>query len=418
MEIKTRIKLSIILIVCMFAALTAGCVMGEGSLDDYLKDNGAEIQCVTYYGNGGTFNENDTKTVMDVYYKPDSYIISSQQEKFSVNRIFYDFDAWYYGQLDGEGKPVLDKDGNLILTSKKLGDKEKIAAGEHKYVGAKWNAKVALEIYLVADGFDVTSGDTVYKNGDKLKTVNFGSDKYYGLSEKTDAVAAKDATFLSFYSDEACTNPITSVAKPGEANAENVKIYAKYLQGKWTVVRNATNVVTMFNNSSNGGNYYLFTSEPNGEIDCTGRKISLSSYNFNIKIEGNGVTIRNLKFESLGISGGPYSIFGRFAAEAKIKDLTIKDIEVSVTAKSNLNGLYLVTHGNDGADISGLKIENASLSVTSASLILNIQNNNTDNWLFGGYETDDMYLTEKAGIKVTAATLKINGEVLAENISK
>ena len=118
MEIKTRIKLSIILIVCMFAALTAGCVMGEGSLDDYLKDNGAENQCVTYYGNGGTFNENDTKTVMDVYYKPDSYIISSQQEKFSVNRIFYDFDAWYYGQLDGEGKPVLDKDGNLILASK------------------------------------------------------------------------------------------------------------------------------------------------------------------------------------------------------------------------------------------------------------------------------------------------------------
>ena len=48
----------------------------------------------------------------------------------------------------------------------------------------------------------------------------------------------------------------------------------------------------------------------------------------------------------------------------------------------------------------------------------NTQNNNTDNWLFGGYETDDMYLTEKAGIKVTAATLKINGEVLAENISK
>ena len=65
-----------------------------------------------------------------------------------------------------------------------------------------------------------------------------------------------------------------------------------------------------------------------------------------------------------------------------------------------------------------MKIENASLSVTSASLILNIQNNNTDNWLFGGYETDDKYLTENAGIKVTAATLKINGEVLAENISK
>ena len=374
----------------MAVALIAGCSMGEGTLSDYLKENGAENQCVTYYGNGGTFNENNTKTVMDVYYKPDSYIVSTQQKKFSVNRSLYDFDAWYYGQLDGEGNPVLDKNGHLVLTSKKLGEKEKIAAGEHKYVGAKWNAKVALDVYLVTDGFNITSGETVYKNGDLLKTVNFGSDSSYGLSEKTDAVAAKDATFLSFYSDKECTKPITNVKKPAEADAENVKVYAKYLEGKWTVVRNSTNVVTMFNNSSNGGNYYLFTTNANNEIDCGGRSIALSSYNFNIK----------------------------FTAGARIRDLTLKDVEVSATVKSDLNGLYLVMHGNDGADISGLKLENISLSVTTGSLILNIQNENTDNWLFGGYDTDDKYIAEKGDISVSNASLKINGKDLAVNISK
>ncbi len=402
----------------MAVALIAGCSMGEGTLSDYLKENGAENQCVTYYGNGGTFNENNTKTVMDVYYKPDSYIVSTQQKKFSVNRSLYDFDAWYYGQLDGEGNPVLDKNGHLVLTSKKLGEKEKIAAGEHKYVGAKWNAKVALDVYLVTDGFNITSGETVYKNGDLLKTVNFGSDSSYGLSEKTDAVAAKDATFLSFYSDKECTKPITNVKKPVEADAENVKVYAKYLEGKWTVVRNSTNVVTMFNNSSNGGNYYLFTTNANNEIDCGGRSIALSSYNFNINIEGNGVTLRNIKFKSEGISGGPYSIFGKFTAGARIRDLTLKDVEVSATVKSDLNGLYLVMHGNDGADISGLKLENISLSVTTGSLILNIQNENTDNWLFGGYDTDDKYIAEKGDISVSNASLKINGKDLAVNISK
>lgn len=419
MRTKTKITLLLLSIACMAAAVFAGCNVGEDTLDEYLDRYDAKGQCVTYYGNGGTFNGNSTKTQMDVYYKADSPIIAEEQKKFSVKRNNFTFDAWYYGELNGN-EPVLDSDGNLVLTSKKVGKNDKIAKDEHKYVGAKWNANVNLEVYLVTqtEGFELElANGAKYKTGDLIKTSNFGNAIDYGLSERRDAVTASNATFLSFYEDAECTKLIETVKKPTEANADNVKVYAKYIEGKWTVVRSRFDVSDMLNNASVGGNYYLFPNDGNNEIDCTGTVTLLSSYAFNINIEGNGVTLRNLTFESSGISGGPYSILGKLGANARISNLTLKDVTASVTAKGDLNGLYAVMHGDDGAEVSGLKIENLSLSITSSSHIDNIQNNDTANWLFGGYPTDDEY-AQKGGITVENATLTLNGEKLADNISK
>ena len=83
---------------------------------------------------------------MDVYYKADSYIMT-EAEGFKISRTNYIFEGWYYVEPDESG--IVQTLGKRV----EVGDR--IASGEHKYVIANWNAEIAIDVYLVADGFDV-----------------------------------------------------------------------------------------------------------------------------------------------------------------------------------------------------------------------------------------------------------------------
>ena len=263
------------------ACLFAGCKIGEMKPDEYLSQNDAAGQCVNYLANGGTFNDIADFTKMDVYYKADSYIMT-EAEGFKISRTNYIFEGWYYVEPDESG--IVQTLGKRV----EVGDR--IASGEHKYVIANWNAEIAIDVYLVADGFDVkqtVDGEEVtYKNGDLIATHNFGTSSEYGLSG-TQAIKADNATYLHFFADEACTKPITSVTKPAEGVDTNVKVYAKYIEGDWTVVSTARNVYDMFTNAGFGGNYYLFTPDASNVINY-GRQtaVSLKTGAFNANIEG------------------------------------------------------------------------------------------------------------------------------------
>lgn len=401
------------------ACLFAGCKIGEMKPDEYLSQNDAADQCVTYLANGGTFNDIADFTKMDVYYKADSYIMT-EAEGFKISRTNYIFEGWYYVEPDESG--IVQTLGKRV----EVGDR--IASGEHKYVIANWNAEIAIDVYLVADGFDVkqtVDGEEVtYKNGDLIATHNFGTSDEYGLSG-TQAIKADNATYLHFFADEACTKPITSVTKPAEGVDTNVKVYAKYIEGDWTVVSTARNVYDMFTNAGFGGNYYLFTPDASNVINY-GRQtaVSLKTGAFNANIEGNGVTIDGISFTGR-VTTGTYSALGNLSKTSSIKNLTLKNVSVDVTVSGRIINLYLFNHGvENGAKIENLKLDTVNMNIVcpQTTIIENIQLigdvYSTGNWMFGGKNSDDEFIQAMGGISVKDASLTINNKKAVENISK
>ena len=420
MKLKTKICLLAGLVVCFAASLFAGCKIGDLTQDDYLNNSGAREQCVTYHGNGGLFKENN-RDKMDVYFVPDSYIISTNNlNNFEFVRNEYSFDAWYYAEVDADGKLVCDADGNAVL-GKKVEATDKISAGQHLHVAAKWNANVKIEIYLVTDGFNVEDKDgNIYKSGDLLKT----SSTFGGLNQGQHAIAAKNATYLAFYADEECTRLIQTLSRPEDAGSENVQIYVKYLEGNWTVVSNAGGVRDMLDGYSGGGRYYLFTPDGSNKITYSGRNLTLKQGGFNATIAGNGVVIENLTFTSTGLSGGDYAVWGAFTEKADVSNLTLKNLKINVTVLSGNVNLYLAFSGYAaGAKVSGVTFEQVEyeISASSNANVNNVQRGDgftDENWLFGGFASDDEFISETGGISVKNVSLKLNGTAVAENISK
>ena len=412
--------------VCLFA----GCKIGEMNADEFLKNNNAENQCVTYFANGGRFNNNAVRTKLDVYYQANSYIVCSDTENFRIARTDFIFDGWYYITVDGNGNPVCDADGNVIL-GEKVKPTDKIGENKHLYVAAGWSTDVVITVKLVTeDGFEVEDKDgNKYKNGDEIKTLNFGVFSEYGLEGSYYAIEnAVNATYLYFFADEDCTKPITSVKKPTDSEVKSVEVYAKYIKGEWNIVSTASDVRNMFNNSSVTSrctNYYLFSTNGSGVIDYANQTLSvgLSNSTFAINIEGNGVIIDNIKFSRAGsnaLTGGKNSILGRLGASSSIKNLTLRNVKFTADAGRNNPEICVVCNGyEDGAKSENfvnfnIQTVTAELSAASGTMIYNIQNNNTDCWLYGafGEVTDAQFMQIFTGIKVTGATLKVGGTTL------
>lgn len=446
MKSKTKIKILVALSVCMAASLVAGCKIGEQTKDEYLEANNA-TEWYTYFSGAEEAEFKNGKGEMDIYYPENSYFICTEATangNFTVSREHYIFAGWYYTDVDDEGKPIKDADGNYVYNPANYIDPTDLNAktttgGKHTYLIAKWVADVAFDVYLVTDdkNFEVKgeNGET-YKSGDKVATHNFSSTGAFGLIESHSGIKATNATYLYFYADEQCTQPITSVTRPeqeeGGEEAENVKIYVKYIEGNWTVVSTARQVCAMFNNSYRNAGYYLFLPNGGTEIDCQSENaVFLKSDSFGIQIEGNGITVKNLRFTDTNVNSAfNYSILGKLSSTASIKDFTLKDVTVEARSAGDCGEMYLVSTGyEDGAQLSNFAIADISfkISLPNGKLIENIQKDgdgvyDSSNWLFGGFGSDDEFIDAVSGIKLSGASLTVkegnNEQTVVENISK
>ncbi|MDE6613689.1 MAG: hypothetical protein K2K28_03965, partial [Clostridia bacterium] len=245
MKVKTRVKLLLLSVAALFAslALFAGCKIGETTAESYLKDKNALDQQVTYYANGGFF-DNTSNTEKNIYYKPDSQIIVNfdKVSNISIARTNYIFDGWYKVELDEKGAPVFEDESKKIakLTDEAV-DMDKpiyIKEKEHLYFGAKWQTDVRLEFILVTeDKQPITTADGVIEYGQPVAYKNFGNQSSVQVNNSTAPdCKSVDYTFYDYYSDEACTQPFSgTVQKPAEGEG-NPKIYAKYIKGQYTMV--------------------------------------------------------------------------------------------------------------------------------------------------------------------------------------
>ncbi|MDE6597894.1 MAG: hypothetical protein K2K60_04575 [Clostridia bacterium] len=441
MEFKTKVKLLIILLAVMAASLIAGCSIGETSIDEFLEKNGAKNQMVTYYANGGSFTGGISSIpVKEVHYRENVCITSDfGQEQVPITRDGYVFQGWYYAELE-DGKPVFkDEENNIVKSSGTPVDfNKKIQKGESWYICAEWERDVYVS-YVLACDVDLTVTDkdgNTYKNGDEISFKNFVTGSTTTTVNGTTApLESNNSTFLQMYSDKECTTPIVGygqISKPA-TGVKKVEVYAKYIAGKYTVVRDAGGVNSMFNlYSSSDMAFYFFNADGNNTIDC--KNISFYPKEkkelFNCQIVGNGFTLENLKFNQDYISGGDsYSMFGTFGETASISNLTLKNVTVTMSLRTNNanSALYLVSLGmGDNTKLENLVIDGVEMEIScpnSTDKITNLNYNqsegtySSDNLMFGGFDgTDEQFLALNTGIKVKNYKLavKVGGQTVIE----
>lgn len=417
MKSKKRLILLIALVCIAAASLIAGCKIGPQSYKEFLDKNELKSM-VTYYSNGGNFSAE--RSEITLYFKEGDPLINVDTTGYAditFERAGYVFEGWYYVQLDEDGKPryaegstttvLIDESRTVNLASLKA------VADEHLYVGAKWTVDVRIELVLASEN-DVTLDDrtTVVKKGGTIGYVSFGIGNSVTLYNNS-APTTSDSTFLAFYTDAEMKNPLTdSVQKP--TDGKDVKIYVEYLSGKWTLVKTATDVASMFAGAGSSSNrYYIFN-----DINCENTSVNMGGNNFACTIEGNGHTISNLSFSATRISNGSNSMLGNIKSTAKILNLTLENVSVSFKLHSSgIPSLYMLFQSiEEGAtfkdfNISGIE-ESITYNRTTSCFIANIQligeSYETSNWKYGGFESDSDFVHD--GITVTGASLTINDE--------
>lgn len=419
MKLTTKLKLLALGVCVAAASLAAGCSIGEKPFDKVADEAGAKF-AVTYFGNGGMFDGRDNVSDRELRFVSGVPVLNIKERVDGENvngsyisRENYIFGGWYYAELDADGNPVYeDGDDTVVKLSSTPVTFPLYAKSEgHIYICAEWLEDLKLEYVLVSDTAITGSDGKQYNSGDTIATAGFG--KFQTININAEPFSSTTHTYIQCYSGIECRDDqiVTSVAKPADANAENPRVYAKYIEGNYTVVKDAKGVINMFSDFSSDTSFYVLK-----DIDCSGRSLALSSGEFNCKIEGNGYTISHLKFTATGLAANnTRSLFGELGATASIKNLKLEDVDITLglnnTASTNVR-LYAILAGMEsGAEIEGLEINGLKMAVTipEGSAAVNIPYDNAtgefgqDNWMFGAEETDAAFLANNDGVTVTNA---------------
>lgn len=419
MKKKLKNKIIVFLLALMSLFILGGCSLGA-SLGEVKKDYKLTAQ-VTYFANGGAFN--NSKTQKDMYYTAGSKalnigVITPTSGSVSISNSKGEFDGWYFIELDGEGNPVFEDEENGLykLTDEKVDFTKALADGDHWIVGAKWKSLTNLKVKLVVDTgltvpFDAEKKNssmilpegvaekTGFENGDIIGEFEYNRNDRVSKKNEPFTVADKSFTFVEYYLDEACTQlAFPSLTSYFAKQDENDTIYAKYIVGEWTIVKDGVTAKTMFSAMASG-RYWLIA-----DIDMSEYKLENGVLATGCEIQGNGKKLINLQLEQIyNIGGGGnnvYSLFGTVKASAKIENLTIENVTMTYRVKADCE-VYFVCNGIEaGATITNVSVGGTLLweKNKSSGNITNLVNG-FEHCLYGGFVSDAEYTAEN-GFKV------------------
>ena len=403
MKRKFRSKLILFLLAVLSLFIFGGCTLGE-SLDDYKAQYGLSVQ-VSYYANGGKFENNKTKK--EIWYKADSKALSIGETTATVSgsvaikRDQYVFAGWYH-IVEANGELVYeDKEAGTYKLGEPVDFTQSLPEGTVWNIAAKWTTASKVIVQLVCDQGTtlVNAKDPTknYTNGSVIREITYGSTGK-AIKPTGDPVTAKDAshTFVDYYTDAACTTPVKwNLSKVDQ----DVIIYAKYVTGQWNIVKDTLSAATMFSNVDATQKYWIAN-----DIDYKGNSISAMS-TMNFEIQGNGHKISNIKVNKAQIEiNAKVALFGAIESTATIENLVLENVTVSYSAKTNQVSCatYLVFASlADGAKITNVSLQ-GEIKVTidgpaSTEASYSITNDLATNFCYGGYATDAAYTTASAG---------------------
>ncbi|MBQ2768895.1 MAG: hypothetical protein IJF44_02840 [Clostridia bacterium] len=420
---RKKLKNAWILLLTALAALLvlAGCSFGV-SLESLKEDYNLTAQ-VTYYANGefAKFAPNNEKE-KDIYYSSNSPVfeITEESGKIQIGYEKYLFDGWYHIATDDDGKLIesgeYEYEGEvfkLYQLGEKVDFSKRIQEGEHWKIAAKWKRDIKVQVQFVYEAdaereFAVDSsaitdkenplfGKTSIKTGETLFFEEFDNyskvtEKYLeGSMKKIKFSEADPCTALAYYTDPACTQLLEGDIEALPNQEEDTVIYAKFIEGKWSVVKTSDDVKSMMTNLYSGERYYLFN-----DIDYTGAALKPS--NFGAELQGNGHTIRGLKFV-VAQENTTYSIFRDIRATAIMENVSFEDVSLDINMHTQSTSHYFVCNSiADGAVVNNVSVQGKmTIAVTLEETKIENMKDGFDKALFGGFENDAAYYAQYPG---------------------
>ncbi len=411
MKKKAKSKLILLFAGLASALFLGGCAIGE-SMDEILENRDLTAR-VTYYSNGGTFE--GVPDVKEMYYKTGSLPLNIGSKEVAimsgnaeVKRNNYDFDGWYYAvDENNDGKPDFeDEENGLYKLGGPVDFTKPLQEGDHFYFIAGWLARVKVNVQLVCDdGVEIpatgTDGSAMgpFKNGDIIEERPYDTGNKVVKELPMFEVTDKSYTFTEYYADEACTQLVSWPIVKEDRQEADVTVYAKYIKGDWTVLREASDVDAMFGNVAAGTHYWLAK-----DIDMNGVTVapvtSLAG-----ELQGNGYTISNLKVAQTRLNGWSKTVglFGSIKSTAIIKDVVFEELNVEYNLSGSIKGIYFAfTELQTGATVKNVTL-NGKMKITKSEfdVVQNISND-TDftKCLYGTPYTTDAEYTVTDGFKV------------------
>lgn len=437
---RLKLFLAILLGSIAAACCAVGCSIGQPGREEVLATyKGGHV---TYYANGGCFNSNTSIVVRELYYKTENvpfFDVTEETDGIDVANSGYDFTGWRlpakyesgehageimytytyknasdesvtvpaYPKLKADGTPVTDStedrplfyiegsDKDIlekyvkIVPSETVVDSTRIlGAKEELIVCATWKPALKFVFKLAADSGEYVSENKTYRPGDTIYTTAFGKNATANPGQ-TISIAFNDMTFVANYADENCTTFVSDYNREDYEGQAEIVVWSKFITGKWTIIRNnASKIKEMFSGLNSASNaYYLLE-----DVDCSSVADFGITKGVRAKIEGNGHTLSNLKFapNSFTVSNGSTiaPVFGAIYSTASIRNLTLKNIEISVKGNGNMTFYAICSSVETGAVLSNLTIDGVTASVKLPGTISNAQGGSTASWLFGGKGTD------------------------------
>ncbi len=342
MKNKTIIILSIIFVVSLL--LLVGC----NGTEQY---EGVKVE---YYLEGGTW-DNDKDVVYQYYQFKEgtTNLIKSLQSlattEQQLTRSGYDFIGWFKtknedGTYSDEWDFSRDKvdDNGVVL-----------------YASWKRSVKYTYKIY------DYDDPTTCLYTREVNEGVGFKNSYAANLKAGYTLVAVYDSEFNAW--DTNFKHPGSSAEVEGETEVA-VIVYAKYVEGSYTVVSTASELITA---ASSGQSIYL-----TNDIDMDGKSLTFNNYRKTFC--GNGYTISNFvvsyestnsdlvaDFEDDSKQSLTISLFGNMT-DATIKDVVFDNVSIDVkTTNSKIYQIYVapIAISATNSTISNVTI-NGTITIT------------------------------------------------------
>ena len=413
MKKKLKNKLIVFFSAVLSLLIFGGCRMGD-TLED-VKDKYNLTAQVTYYSNGGVFESGKSEKVM--YYSAGAKalnigVVTPSSGSVGISYDGYELIGWYHVN------EVIDEETGLCELGEEVDFSQALQEDEEWTVAAKWRLIQGLKIVMACEENEtievgsyvnnnaaVSEGVTSFKNGDVIGEI------YYDKTDKLTTSATPDSrlfkvkdsayTFYAYYLDEACTQEVSFPLPRGE---EQLTVYAKYITGNWTFVSTVLDVNQMFSALRYGGekNYWIC-----GDINCETTTVA-PIVEFAGRIKGNGYTLSNLKVTETISAGANFALFGDIQETAKISDLTIENITMSCTFKTGFKAdvYFAFLSLAEGAEVTNVTLQGALTVSGAAGYGVNNaaqtdEEGDYTNCLYGGFETDEAYITQTNGNGVT-----------------
>ncbi len=450
---RIKLLLAILLGAIAIACCVAGCKVGQADREELLKDYKGGM--VTYYANGGCFNKNTAIVVRELHFKQsDVPFFDITEDTGSVDVMYsgYDFVGWYlparyesgehegeimytytykvgdedktvpaYPKLNEDGTPVTDRtearplfyiEGSeedilerhieIVPSDTPVTSDYIIGAEDKLIVCANWKPALKFVFKLVTESGEFQADGKTYKNGDVIATAPFGKGMTANPGE-TSRVSFNGMTFVANYKGEDCAEYVTDYNREDYEGQTEIVVWSRFIEGSWTIVKNNPNKVReMFNGLSRAtARYFLLE-----DVDCS----TIADFGISrgvraeIKGDGEGKKLYNLNFKPATFSAGNGDtvapVFGGIYSTAKISNVTLSNISISLKGRGNLSFYAICSDIEEGATFENFTIDGvtAEVDIPNNYIVTNAQNGDRSNWLFGGKGTDAQFLAAYSGI--------------------